>query len=262
MVITVVGGSAATDARVEQRTHRGEAHRRFALTPAEDGYYRLVADHSGLPLGVSGRSRDAGAPVVQSAWNSDGSQRFRLVARGGGHFAIVAKHSGMALRFGREEPADGARLVQVDPSEGDLAQSWRVMGAPLRLGDGSGQLGTTAIEIMGDVPGPRSQLTEAPASGEDRQRFHLEPVDDGWYRVLSELTGLVFDVPDQSRDERKPIWLSEWNGGDNQLFRLIARDHGSYNLVAKHSGLVLTLDGNPRILVQHKFTSARANFYV
>ena len=73
--------------------------------------------------------------------------------------------------------------------------------------------------------------------------FRVEHLSDNSYRVVSELTGMVFDVAGASHDLGAEVILWPWHGGPNQRFWLkqpaVNNQAWGYYLEAQHSNKVL-----------------------
>jgi len=79
--LDVAGGPAAIQdgAGVIQWPYWGGSNEIWRLTPASNGYFSIVASHSGKCLDVAGISPNDGAPLQQwSCWGGD-NQTWQLV---------------------------------------------------------------------------------------------------------------------------------------------------------------------------------------
>ena len=82
--------------------------------------------------------------------------------------------------------------------------------------------------------------------------FRMEHLGNGWYRIVSDLSDMVFDVAGASQAAGAPIILWPWHGGPNQRFRTkdaprLSNSAWGYSLVAQHSGKVLDVARTPRL---------------
>jgi hypothetical protein len=75
--------------------------------------------------------------------------------------------------------------------------------------------------------------------GGDNQKWHLDDVGGGLWRIISVKSGKVLDVKDVSADNGAPIIQWDWWGGDNQKWRLEDVGGGFARIVSVHSGKVL-----------------------
>jgi len=112
-VLDVTGGSTSVGTRLEQWTQlANHPNQQFTFEPLDDGYYRIVARHSGKVLDIEQASMDDGAPLIQYDWKGGDNQRFSVDDVGDGNFVITAKHSGKVLDVAGASQSDGAAVTQ------------------------------------------------------------------------------------------------------------------------------------------------------
>ncbi|MGN2360525.1 RICIN domain-containing protein [Streptomyces luridiscabiei] len=80
-------------------------------------------------------------------------------------------------------------------------------------------------------------------AGADQQKFSLEPVGDGYYKIVAKHSGKVLNVSGASKDNGGPVDQWDWAGVDQQKWRPESLGDGSYKIIAKHSGKALTVAG-------------------
>jgi Matrixin./Putative peptidoglycan binding domain./Ricin-type beta-trefoil lectin domain. len=235
--LDIEGGSTSPGAHAIVWTYWGGRNQLFKVEWVENGYYRLVAEHSGRVVDVDGASTSFGAHVIQWDWWGGDNQKFWLGPLGHGYFTLVAKHSGKVVDV--ESSFIGAHLIQTDRSE---LIGWRL--GPARI---ASQLDFSTkcldVEAMSVANGAR--LIQWPYWGGGNQKFRLDPVGDGYYRILIEHSGKCLDVEGASTANGARIIQWEYWGGDNQKFRpeSVAWNSGYCRLVAKHSGRCLDVAG-------------------
>ncbi|MEU4061326.1 RICIN domain-containing protein [Streptomyces wedmorensis] len=98
--------------------------------PVGNGYYQIIAKHSGQCLDVAGYSYAHGAPIVQATCGDGHNQQWRLVPYSDGRkFRIQARHSGMCLDVAWGSRQHAAPAMQAFPASGNgnvgLNQQWR-----------------------------------------------------------------------------------------------------------------------------------------
>ncbi|WP_405526409.1 RICIN domain-containing protein [Streptomyces avidinii] len=96
----------------------------------------------------------------------------------------------------------------------------------------------------------------------DNQRFTLEPVEGGFYRIIARHSGKVLEVTDAGTDNGTAVRQWKWSGATHQQWRPEPVGDGWYRLVARHSGKVLHIavgtDGarNGTPVRQHEWANA------
>ncbi|MFE9018083.1 RICIN domain-containing protein [Streptomyces sp. NPDC007808] len=236
-VLDVSGVSPDNGAPVIQWDWWGGDNQRWRLEAVGDGYVRAVAQHSGKVLDVSGISPDNGAPVIQWDWWGGDNQRWRFESVADGVHQLTAKHSGKVLDVSGISPDNGAPVIQWDWWGGDN-QRWEYQFQPLFVKHSGKALDVSDISL--DLGAPLIQW--AWWSG-DNQHWRLEPVGDGYVRIIAKHSGKVLDIEGASQDNGARVIQWDWWGGDNQRFRVESVENGYVKLTAKHSNKVLDVFG-------------------
>lgn len=84
----------------------------MAFTPDPNGYYYLVARHSGKVLEIADASTAADAQLQQAEAVGQNHQQFKFDAAGERLFAIRARHSGLVVDIYGASTADGVKVIQ------------------------------------------------------------------------------------------------------------------------------------------------------
>ncbi|MFF8375208.1 RICIN domain-containing protein [Streptomyces sp. NPDC015661] len=235
--LDVSGISPDNGAPVIQWDYWGGNNQRWRLEAVGDGYVRAVAQHSGKVLDVSGISPDNGAPLIQWDWWGGDNQRWRFDTIADGVHVLIAKHSGKALDVEGISKDNGARLIQWDYWGGDN-QRWQFQFQPL-FAKHSGR----AMDVSGIDTTSGAAVIQWDYWGGDNQNWRLEPVGDGYVRIIAKHSGKVLDVEGASTDNGARLIQWDWWGGDNQRFRVEPVEDGYFKLTAKHSGKVVDVSG-------------------
>jgi len=80
-------------------------------------------------------------------------------------------------------------------------------------------------------------------AGGAEQHFRLEPLGDGYHRIVAQHSGKVLGVSGDSYADGAKIIQWDWLGVANQRFKLQSLGDGYYLIRAKHSGKVLDVTG-------------------
>lgn len=76
----------------------------------------------------------------------------------------------------------------------------------------------------------------------EAQKFRVEAVSDGYYKIISEKSGKALDVKNGSMDLKTNLQQYTWNGSDAQLWRFIDAGDGKVYIQSK-LGNVLDVSG-------------------
>ena len=86
------------------------------------GYWRVIARHSGKCLDVSSASTDDGAAIIQWQCHGGGNQQWRVEAVTGG-YQLITGHGGKCLDVSGESANDGGSIIQWSCT-GGANQTW------------------------------------------------------------------------------------------------------------------------------------------
>jgi len=123
--LDVMGASLDDFTPVIQWDCNGGENQHWTLQPAGDGYYTLIASHSGKALSVLAESWaiNVGDPVVQYPSVGVTNQQWRLLDAGDGYYSLMARQSNLVLEVEAASTDSGVRTVQ-DVMNGSSNQQW------------------------------------------------------------------------------------------------------------------------------------------
>jgi len=187
-----------------------------------DGYYRLVAKHSGQVLDVNACATTNGANVQQWPWLGGDCQRWRLEpvsanSIADGSYRLTPKNAtGLALDVAGCSTSDGAN-VQVWTSNNANCQKWQLT----ETADGYYELAprqatNQRLDVIDGGLLSGANVRQWPANGADPQRWSLEKLDATWWRLVNKHSGRVLDVAGCSTTAGANVAQWEWLGGDCQ----------------------------------------------
>ncbi len=121
-LLSVIGGSAANGADLEQRADGGFTSQQWQITDAGGGYVKIINRSSGKLIGVENGSTADGAVIEQ--WSDGGweSQHWQLVHVGGGYYKLKNRSTGKVLDISGQSLADGAAAIQWSDNGGTNQQ--------------------------------------------------------------------------------------------------------------------------------------------
>lgn len=99
------------------------------------------------------------------------------------------------------------------------------------------------LDVLNGSTDDRAPLVQFDSHDGHNQRFRLDDVGDGLFRIVALHSGKVLDVTGFSMDNETPIIQFEWHGGNNQKWRLEDVGDGRSKIVSAHSGKVLDVHG-------------------
>lgn len=107
-----VGGSTASNVRLEIENCTGTANQRWRPESMGSGFFRWRNELSGLCMDVSGASLALGAAVIQFTCGTQTNQQWTVTDVTGGSERMTARHSGQVLDVTGQGTAAGTLLQQ------------------------------------------------------------------------------------------------------------------------------------------------------
>ena len=148
-----------------------------AATIDPNGYYVLLARHSGKAIAVDGSSTADGAAIVQWTRNDGQNQQFQFLDSGGGFFRLRARHSGKVIDILNFSIADGAQLIQWPDTNG-TNQQFQVIdttgGFVKVINRNSGK----ALDVWERSTADGARISQFTDNGGTNQQFQLVRVGD------------------------------------------------------------------------------------
>ncbi|MFJ9371392.1 LamG-like jellyroll fold domain-containing protein [Nocardia sp. NPDC101769] len=121
-LLDVGGATLANGAQVDIAASANADQQKFTLIPLDNGYYAIIAKHSGKAITVAGTFESA--PAQQSDWIAADNQKFRFEPKGNG-YGIIDMNTGKALTVYSGIYDDGTP-VQVWEWGGAAHQTWQI----------------------------------------------------------------------------------------------------------------------------------------
>ena len=106
------------------------------------------------------------------------------------------------------------------------------------------QNSSKCLDVLGGstASGARTQLYASNTT--PAQRWRIEPLNDGYYRIVEVESGKVLDVSGAVAKNGTTVWQWDWNGSNAQKWRFKKHRMGGYTIVsALSSKLVLDVQG-------------------
>lgn len=124
--LDVEGGESATGngENVHQWDYVGGTNQQWQVTHRGDGYYSLIAVHSGRSTDVVDFSTDDGANIIQYDYHGGANQLWSPHPCGDGYYSLTNKNSGKAMEVYGWSQDNGGNVVQYEQFHA-ANQQWR-----------------------------------------------------------------------------------------------------------------------------------------
>lgn len=91
-----------------------------------DGYYKIIARHSGMALDVYNSEQSSGANVEQYPWKNSDNQKWVVKPAGDGYYYIVSKGNGLYLDVYGGVAVNDAN-IDTYFGHGGASEKWRLI---------------------------------------------------------------------------------------------------------------------------------------
>lgn len=236
-VATVSGNSMANKAAVELNGNARLSSQRFEITDAGNGYYKIAAEHSGKVLDVKDGSSQKGALIQQYSSNGTKAQKWYFKDAGNGYYYICSG-LGTYLDVKSANTSNGTAL-QSWTYNGSNAQKWKVIKSdyqPVKEGTyifGSAVNSEYVMDVESDSMSNGANVQIYKTDNSAAQRFEVDYVSNGYYKIVAEHSGKALDVSDASASNKANVQVWNSNGTDAQLWKFVPTGNGYYYIKSK-----------------------------
>lgn len=207
---------------------------KFEVTYEGDGVYTLTALCSGMRLDVNGASKEIGANIQQWTANDSSAQRFRIRSVGNGYYCIQSECSGLYLSISGKEAVEGANICQwtEDNTKAQYFKFYDTEYEPV-VEDGcytiTSQINSNyRIDISWGSEDWGANLQLWSQNDSNAQKFNIEYVGAGQYKITAACSDLPLDVEGGSSVNGTNIRQWDDNGGDAQRWYIYRTENGGY----------------------------------
>ena len=231
-VLDINSASEADGANAQTYQSNDTSAQRFELYYVGNGWYQILAEHSGKALDVMNASNATGSNVWQYSPNGSNAQLWRILSAGNGSYYIQSK-LGTVLDLSRSSATSGTNVQTAYMGTGNT-QKWKFTVSSYRpVKDGLYTLRSAAnqdltVDIANASADNGGNAWLYTYNGTPAQRFKVEYVGNGYYKIVSAHSGKVLDVANGSRDSGANVWQYDWNGSDAQLWKFVKTGNGYY----------------------------------
>lgn len=215
---------------------------RFEIVSIGNGYYNIIAEHSGKALQAVGDGKAGYAYIEQRERNSAlEAQKWCFIDAGNGTYYIRSK-LGTTIGLATSNVVSGTNVC-MDQVNGNNIQKWvlkKAENAPVANGRyviSNAKFSENVISINGQ------NATLGTYVGAKNQMFDIKYMGAGYYQILSVQSGKSLDVANASSEPGANLWEYSWNGSNAQLWKFIVNSDGSYYIKSKLGTVVDIFSG-------------------
>ena len=247
-VLDVMGSSTAPGANLALYSNLNSPNQRLRLERAgDDGWYRLVAGHSGQALDVVASGTEAGTNVTQWPLTGAGNQLWAVEPAGDGWYRLRAGCSGLCLDVegGRAGDSVNVRTWPETANNSGLGQMFRFQRM---LDDGVYYVGSAddpacVLDVVAGSREDGANVTLWRRTGASNQRFEVRHLYGRAYKVSCCRSWRALDVVAGGAADGTNV--TQWSQYDcaNQSWVADVQADGSVMFRSECSGLYLDVEG-------------------
>ena len=250
-VFDVNGASNFNNANIALYSRNNNENQKFSVEYTDDGYYKIVANHSKKVLTVQGASIEAGANVVQYQDLGIDAQKWVIRSAGDGYYYVISKCNGLFLDLQGGVATSGTNIEVYNANYSNW-QKFKFYNAEINAKETvkTGNYVITsclqsgkAIDIQGDVILNGANVEIWSNGGQNNQKFIVTYLGDGYYTIKAFSSNKVLTVQKDSRFNGANVVQQFYYGTDNQKWAIVKNDDKTYSIISKSSGLYLDVQG-------------------
>lgn len=244
--ITVSQGSIDNYAPIVLSDNINSSSQRFEVMSAGDGYYYIVAEHSGKAIDVKGGSNVSGTALQQYSLNkSVAAQKWCFIEAGDGYYYLRSK-LGTYMDVKSGSSANGT-IIQARNLNESKAQKWKLIKSDYRpVADGTYSIYNAVdseklLDVASGSTQNKANIKLFTQNNGSAQRYEIAYVGDGYYRISPEHSGKSLDVTSGKSENGTNLQQYAWTGAKAQLWKFVETEEGYYYIRSK-CGTVIDIE--------------------
>ena len=246
-VIEIAGSNMDDNAKVDIWAYGNVPAQKFNIEYVDEGYYKITARHTGKSLTVKDGNLSEGTEIVQSTYDGLDSQKW-IIRDSKINGLVISLMSNPLLSITIEgNIVNGSKMIlsRTENNNNQMFYFFTETEAERTVKNGVYRLAVGAdsnkvIEIAGSNMDDNAKVDIWAYGNVPAQKFNIEYVDEGYYKITARHTGKSLTVKDGNLSEGTEIVQSTYDGLDSQKW--IIRD-------SKVNGLVISLKSNPLLSI-------------
>lgn len=236
--VDVSGANKQNGANIQLWDYVDEFQQQFYFIRVSGYYYKIQDVNSGKVLDVESGTRRSGVNVQLYQYNGTDAQLWKIESAGDGYYYLKNK-LGYYLDVSGGSANNGSN-IQVYSFNRTKAQKFKLRPTTIYtlISEGnyvfqSALNNQKVIDVEGGKSqnGTNIQLWES--NGTNAQKYHVQLVSMGYYKIASAISGRVLDVAGGVRGSGVNVHLYDYNGTDAQLWRFYNAGNGYYYIKNK-----------------------------
>ena len=249
-VLDVSNAAKFDRANVQIWKNANVSQQRFKVEYLNNGYYKITSENSGKVLDVDNAGKYDGANVQQFSYNGTDAQLWQIKDVGNGYYTFISKCNGRCLDVYGGIAGNG-RNISTFSSNGTKAQKFKLEKyeyATKTVDDGTYVVKSAinnnyVFDVSNASKNDRGNVQIWQNANVTQQRFKIEYLNNGYYKIISENSGKALDVDNAGKYDGANVQQFSYNGTDAQLWQIKDVGDGYYTFISKCNGRCLDMYG-------------------
>ena len=252
-VVSIASASQNDEANALLYANEHHTNQIFNFENLGNGYYKIIAEHSGKSLDVYNNENKSGANVQQYSWNNNENQQWVIREAGDGYFYIISKGNGLYLDV-YEGVAKNDANIDTYSGHGGTSEKWSLipcLEGTKEIEDGAYRIQSALDSSYGLNVAGGSKADEANVQlGLVEDYYQVTFCEDGSYKIINVNSQKSLDAysSDSMKGKKKGTNVQQFyvNGNDNQKWIIKSAGNGQYYVICKSNGLYLDVYGGKK----------------
>ena len=247
--VDVSGVSKDSGANVHLWTLGTGANQKWTVKYMGEGYYSIIAKHSGMSLNVNGGGYKSSNVQQYPFKSGDNASYWMLKDAGNGSFYVVNRN-GLFLDVSNGKYEDGTN-IQVWAGNSSKAQKWKLVAVDgtQTLANGIYTINSSAnknfgLDVSGASKDKNANVHLWTNNNGDNQKWEVKYLSDGYYSITALHSGMALDVENAAIDNTANVqqYTNTAITNNAQQWQIKDAGNGAYYVINRN-GLFLDVNG-------------------
>ena len=244
--LDIAGASVANNANVGLWTSNADKNQKFNIT-YQNGYYTIIASHSGKAVDVYGGRCVQGTNVLQWTSNGQANQQWIIEKTANGNYKLCSRKNEMYMMT-YDGAANGSNIF-MGAETNQLSQEFILekiepVSGTKTINDGRYQIlladnNNMALTVEGGSTYTGAKLLLGNNTKGIYQRFDIKYNGDGTYSIKGAHSGYSLDIFEDYKGIGTRVIQNGANNTDKQKWVIKKNDDGTYYIFSKYTGTYL-----------------------
>lgn len=241
-MLDVNGKGTANGTNIQIYKNNGSVAQKFYIKNMKYGWYVIYNAFPQQCLDVKNGLKDRGTNVHLYKYNGSDAQKWRFFSAGNGYYYAMNK-LGCYLDVCGGSSKNSTNVQTWTKNDSD-AQKWKLSKTKsdyVNVADGFYNINTKlmnslVLDVTGNETANGTNIQTYNNNNTIAQKFRIQCVSDGWYRIVNPFSEKSLDVQNGSKQSGANVQLYDSNNSNAQKWRFILSGDGQYLTIKNKLG--------------------------